>query len=237
MKRHAFGVLALLLLACHGWAAPPSLKIDAEIKPAGQYATFTPSGDCVAVVYVGLSGVDPIPSAVLKDGRMFLLDTRGLAVGRYKFAAVGAGKEGEQARADFVVVVGDVPPGPEPGPGPNPPKPPDDPLFGALQAAYGSDTDADKAKYRDGLAALYRQAAKMIAERQDVTTWGKLYDVMAEAAKSLGVSGKLTPVQQVLQGELKKLLPADGTKQLDAAGRESGARAFVRAATLLEALR
>lgn len=138
-RHYLFPALALPLLLCAAALAdPPALKIEAEIKPQGQYATFTPGGDAVAVTYVGLSGVDPLPSAILKDGRMFVLDTRGLAEGRYKFVAVAAGKTGEQARADFVVVVGvppPVPPGPGPGPNPPDPKPPTPPDPAPIPAA------------------------------------------------------------------------------------------------------
>lgn len=126
MRRTSVGVLVALLLAGVVLAAPPTVKIPAEVKPAGQYVTVTPEGDAVSVSYVGLSGIDPLPSAILKDARMFVLDTRGLLAGRYKFAAIGAGKDGEQARTDFTVIVGDPPPGP--GPGPDPPKPPDPPV-------------------------------------------------------------------------------------------------------------
>lgn len=116
----------LLLIPSLAFADPPKLVIPAEIRPAGQYVSLLPDTDAVSITYVGLSGVDPIPSAWLRDGRQFALDTRGLAVGRYSFAAVGASKTGEQARADFVVVIGTPPPAPvPPGPVPPDPKPPD----------------------------------------------------------------------------------------------------------------
>jgi hypothetical protein len=104
---------------------PPHIKIDPEIRPTGQYVSFVPDTDAVSILYVGLDGVDPLPSALLKDPRTFVLDTRGLAQGRYRFAAVGASAEGQQARTDFAVVVGTpgpTPPGPTP-PGPTPPGP------------------------------------------------------------------------------------------------------------------
>lgn len=126
-RRHFYSAALLLLLPLALWADPPKLKIDAEIKPSGEYVRMTPDTDAVAVTYIGLSGLDPFPSEELKDARRFLLHVRGLPAGRYKFAAVGAAKTGEQTRADFAVVVGDVPPGPGPGPeppGPNPPQPP-----------------------------------------------------------------------------------------------------------------
>lgn len=119
--------LLFLLAAGLASGAPPDVSgYPAEIKPAGQYATFVPTAPAASVSYVGLDGVDPVPSALLKDGRTFLLDTRGLKAGRYRFAAVAASKTGEQARADIVVVVGNAPPGPGPGPTP-PPKPDPEP--------------------------------------------------------------------------------------------------------------
>lgn len=120
-----YGLIGMLLLtASVALADPPTLDIPAEVKPSGQYVTLAPKTDAVAVTYVGLDGVDPIPSAVLKDGRLFLLDTRGLAAGRYRFTAVAASKAGEQTRTDFAVVVGTPPPVP---PGPTPPGPTPDP--------------------------------------------------------------------------------------------------------------
>src|SRR5690242_2957694 len=99
----------LLLLALTAGAAPPLLLIPAEIRPNGQYVKFAPETTCKSVVYVGLDKVEPLPQDLLRDGRIFLLDTRGLAAGRYRFAAVGAAADGEQARADFVIVIGDAP--------------------------------------------------------------------------------------------------------------------------------
>lgn len=123
--RRCVSVIVLLAGILPAWAAPPKLEIPAEVRPSGQYVTFIPTTDAKAVVYVGLDAVDPVPSAVLKDARTFLLDTRGMATGRYRFAAVGALGD-EQTRTDFAVVLGTpppVPPGPVP-PGPTPPTPP-----------------------------------------------------------------------------------------------------------------
>lgn len=115
-------LLTLALLAA-GAAAQPTLDIPAEVRPAGEYVVLTPKTDAVSVVYIGLSRIDPVPSAVLKDPRTFLLNTRGIPEGRYLFAAVGADKAGAQVRVDFAVVIGTPPPGPTP-PGPTPPTPP-----------------------------------------------------------------------------------------------------------------
>jgi hypothetical protein len=133
MKRLA--LLTLLCLAAPLWAAPPTLKIPAEIKATGDYVTFTPETDAKAVTYVSQSGVDAFPSELLKDPRSFVLPVRGLPPARYQFTAVGTLND-EQARQTFVVVVGTpappVPPGPQP---PNPDDPTPDPFGGAQSAA------------------------------------------------------------------------------------------------------
>ena len=90
-------------LAASALAAPPKLTIPAEVKPVGGYVRFTPDTDAVSVVYVSLDGLDPFPSEELKDPRRFLLPVAGVKDGKYRFAAVAASKDGEQARADFVV--------------------------------------------------------------------------------------------------------------------------------------
>ncbi len=113
------GVL-ILCFSPLAFADPPTLDIPAVIKPVGQYCQITPKTDGVSVLYVGLDSVDPLPAALLKDPRLFILDTRGLPKGSYRFSAVAAGKTGEQTRADFAVLIGDVPPGPGPDPGPSP---------------------------------------------------------------------------------------------------------------------
>lgn len=118
-----FTSVALLSLACSAAAQPPKLVIPPEVRPAGQYVTLLPDTDAVSVLYVGSDGIDPFPSAFLSDKRAFLLDAYGKPAGRYRFAAVGASKTGEQARVDFVVIIGNPPTPPVP-PGPNPPVPP-----------------------------------------------------------------------------------------------------------------
>lgn len=130
----AYLSLALLLIPGAALAAPPKLVIPAEVRPAGQYVALVPETDAVSVLYVGLDSIDPFPSAFLKDPRSFLLDCYGKPAGRYRFAAVGASKTGEQVRTDFAVLIGPqpvppVPPGPNP-PGPNPPGPDPPPIPG-----------------------------------------------------------------------------------------------------------
>lgn len=128
-------------------AAPPALDVPAEVRPVGGYARLTPKTDAVSVVYVALDAADPFPSEELKDGRRFLLPVHGLKEGRYRFVAVAAGKGGEQARAEFVVVVGTAPapPGPTPpgpAPTPDPPAPIPEPGFRVLFVFEADDLTA-----------------------------------------------------------------------------------------------
>jgi len=114
-----------LLILCNlqSFAAPPKLEIPTELKPTGDYVTHKPKTDAVSIIYVGLSGIDAFPSDFLKDSRDFILPTRGIPAGTYKFSAVAASSTGEQLRQDFTVVIG------KGGPIVDPPKdpPPVDP--------------------------------------------------------------------------------------------------------------
>lgn len=236
MRRHLAPLLLALVFPALLWAAPPTVTIEAEVKPSGQYVTVTPKGDAVSVVYVGLSGVDPLPSAILKDPRMFVLDTRGMPAGRYKFAAVGSSKEGEQARVDFVVVVGDAPPGPGPGPGPGPEPPPADPLTKAYQAAYDKETDAQKAGLKKSLATIYTQAAEE-AKDPAVKTWGDLSKRIGDVMGNLGLRGKLPEVQKVTQGHLQQTFPSDATRVMTTDDRQLATNTFKRLAAALEGVK
>lgn len=143
-------------------ATAPELGIPAEVIPVGQYAQLKPKTEAKAITYIGMSGVEPFPSDMLKDARWFVLDTRGLQPGRYLFQAVGSLND-IHTRVAFSVVIGNDPnpipqPGPTPGPGPiDPPKPPDvDPLDpdGVEQSVIGGEgfrtmvvwEDEDRAK-------------------------------------------------------------------------------------------
>jgi hypothetical protein len=100
----------LFLDAVFAIGAPPVLDLPAEVRPVNGYARLTPKTDAVSIRYVALDGVYAFPPEELKDGRRFVLPAAGLKDGRYRFVAVAAGKTGEQAEAEFVVVVGKVAP-------------------------------------------------------------------------------------------------------------------------------
>lgn len=93
------------------FAEPPTIDIRSEIEAKGDVVTFTPKTDAKTVIYIGLSGVDPLPPEILKDPRTFVLYTRGLKVGYYKFIAIAV-KDNEVTRQDFIIRKGTPPPTP-----------------------------------------------------------------------------------------------------------------------------
>lgn len=156
--------------------------------------------------------------------------------------------KGETTGAVCVVSIqGSVPPGPTPPnpkppnptppepkpPGPTPPPVPTDPLVLALKKAYAADKAADKATSLKHLAELYRQSASL-ARKPEITTWGQLFQVMLEAANSLGVRGKLLDVQNVIQAQLTLTLPTKFGSAFDIAARDLARTTFLRIAAALE---
>jgi hypothetical protein len=129
------------------------------------------------------------------------------------------------------VVVGDIQPAPPP-----PPPTPIDPLVKSIQAAYDSETDPKKLEHKSALAALYRQGAEF-ARKTDVATWGQLFSVLSQAAKTLGVGGKLPSVQKAIQAELTIHLPTERQRPLDDTGRTTAAETFARVAAALEGVK
>lgn len=108
-------VLSLIL------SAPPEVTIPKDTVAVGDYVVITPTTTAKAITYVGLSGVDPFPSVMLKDPKAFILPTRGLPNGVYRFVGV-ASLNDEHAQFTFNVRVGSKDPMPNPG-DPQPPKP------------------------------------------------------------------------------------------------------------------
>lgn len=108
-------ICVALSMSAISLAEPPTLDIQPEIIASGHYVSFAPKTDAKSVIYIGLSGIEPFPSEMLKDGRSFLLPVSGLKPGYYKFIAIGV-KDNEVTRKDFKVKVGNVKPDVEPKP-------------------------------------------------------------------------------------------------------------------------
>lgn len=183
-------VLALVASSC--LAAPPALEIPAEVRPAGEYVRFSPKTDALGITYVGLSGLDPFPSEELKDNKRFLLHVRGIAEGRYKFAAVGSSADGEHTRVDFVVVIGaPVDPNPivPPIPGPTPKPAPVDPtafltppLYVIIVEETRNRTPAQGAVITQAAGAFALAGQKFkVFDRSDPTVTALALDKLADA--------------------------------------------------------
>lgn len=123
MKKFAL-LLAFAFAHVPLFAAPPKITIPPEVRPSGQYVDFLPETDAVSVTYVGLDGIDAVPSNRLNNPTAFLLDTYGKDEKKYRFAAVASSKDGEQKRVDFVVIIGKPK---EDGGGTKPPPTPEEP--------------------------------------------------------------------------------------------------------------
>lgn len=227
--------LAVLVVGAPAWAAPPKLEVPSEVRPAGEYARFTPVTDGSSVLYVGLSGLDPFPTEELKDGKRFLLPVRGVPAGRYKFAAVAANKAGEQSRADFVVVVGDAPAPVPPGPDPVIPPVPVDPLVKLLADAFGTEAAPDKRERVRALADVMREAARL-SDRADLDTnaaltaavtverRAKVGESLPAVRKAIGayMGGEFSPDPFTLNGESRAKFKAAYSKlaaALDVVGK------------------
>lgn len=234
VRRFGLSVLLLLLSVGLSFAAPPKLKLPAEVRPVGEYATVQPETDAASVLYVGLSGYDPFPTALLKDPKTFLFPVRGLPAGRYKFAAVAAGATGEQSRVDFEVIVGNapppIPPGPGPGPGPNPPNP-TDPLQAAFKAALDKETAATKVASAIALADLFNAASEQVKTATQ-TKVVDFYQGLHAAATTL-IGKEIPAVREAITKHLDGVLPKSSTAPLDAAARELCSKTFLHVATSL----
>lgn len=212
--------LALLLLTA---AAPPTVDIPSEVRPGGQYVLFTPRTDAVSVEYIGLDGVEPLPAALLKDARTFVLDTRGLARGRYRFVAVAAGNSGEQARAVFAVVVGD--PGPPPGP--------DDALLVAVRAAYAAELSPTKQADARTLAAAIRESTALSDDTR-FGTYRQLNDALAAVTHVRVPLPRLRSLREVVRLEFVRQFGEAGDQPLTADLRARVKGLLLRAASVYE---
>ena len=225
-------LLVLLCLAVPGQAQ--TVKLPPEVKgEPGQFILVRAQADGSAVEwYTPDKGLSVFPAGQLKDPKVTIVVAS--VEGRYRLLGWTAKGDVPSEVSICIVVIGDAPPTPIP-PGPDP-APPSDPLVQALQAAYAAETDAGKAQLKASFAAFYREASNA-AQNQALGTWGQLFDTMATAARSMGITGKLPTLQGVIQGELKKVLPIGRDAPLDTAGRKLAADTFNRIATALETVR
>lgn len=227
--------LVLSLVICSSlYAVPPELKVPEKIKVKGSsFITVSAETNGKSVKWVPLdSGLSILPPHLLKDNKTVVaLAPKGV----YRLLAITALADEVSEPAITVIYVDQdedpVPPPPDNPPGPN------DPLLDKLQAIYGADSDSNKGKYRDGFAALYRQAAKLVAENKDLDTYGKFFDVLKEAATSMGINGKLPALQEVISNELKKVLAETRTAPIAEQDRKKIADKFLYVGNIVSKLK
>lgn len=180
------GLLSLAVLALaaapNAWAEPPKLEIKAELTPKNGFVIYTPPADVVSIKYKSLSGLVPFPAEILKDARSLVISTEGKAKGRYKFYAVGANAKGEQADADFEIVIGDAPKPPPTPPQPEPPAPDLSPLAKKLAEAYATETAADRRERLVALCEVFAGAVTMI-DSTGYTTVGEFSEGVTKLRK------------------------------------------------------
>lgn len=119
--------LAVVLGAALGSAAaPPDLKLPAELTPERGFVTYTPPADVKSIHYL-IDGLTAFPAPLLRDERSLVIPTKGEAAGRYRLIVSAANAQGELTVVDTAVVIGVPPPrpkDPDPNPKPKDPAPP-----------------------------------------------------------------------------------------------------------------
>jgi hypothetical protein len=213
--------LALLLLSAAAAASPPEPDVvEVPPTPAGKWCEFQTQAGRQLVLKCAKASEwrlvdDGAQLTVLGDVAVFSASQ----VGRYKVVAVCDGKLRLVA-----VTVGT----PEPGPVIPPPKPAD-PLKARLKAAFEKDGGAAEGAKR--LAALYRQAAKLAADRE-VPSTAELLRRVREAGATLAEG--LRETRTVAGAEMRAALGKSTEEPLTDAERSAAAALFARLAEILE---
>lgn len=227
--------LALLVVfATSLLAAPPAVEIPSEdLKPVNGYVLMTPKGDAKAFTYVSLSGVYPLPSALLADKRAFVLPVAGLAAGKYEFVAVGSAND-EHTMRPFVIEIGGNENG---GDDANPPAPkpkPDgskvDPaLLKSLQTAY----DADGGNAAGKLAGVMKKGAEYAKN----TTRGT--DLIAAVTKDRkdAIGEQLPALRKAIGDYINGILPTDPGAEYTADDRKRAVAAYTAVTAALGSLK
>lgn len=222
-------LLASLCCLCFTWTIySAEIKLPAEIKVApGELVEIVATGDGItSIAWVSPdAGLSIIPAKKLKDP----LTTFAVAVkpGTYRVIAVGVGEDGLTSPVTVSILCT--------GSGPVVP-PETDPLLGKLQAAYTSDTSADKSKHLTNLVSLYKLAGPFAA-KPEITTVGELARKIKEASGTLVPGNALIGIRRTLAEELGKVLPDQEDAALTAELRSKAAETFSRFEALLRAVK
>ncbi len=125
-----------------------------------------------------------------------------------------------------------------PTPGPVPPIPsPTDPFISTLQAAYATDTDANKATLKGQLAAVFAQGSSVTVNDTSLKSVADLLTKMqANANADVGAS-TLKNARSAIGAELASRLPTAPSTPLDATTRSLCGKQFARISSLLGAIK
>jgi hypothetical protein len=227
-------LLLLLLWPAACWGQKVTLPKEVRGQPGAWIVVVPEDKDGGDVKWHTSPGLVRVPiDKLFPDQKAAGVVVQG-ATGRHEVWAWCAKGDKASELAVCTVVIGDAPPVP-PGPGPTPPTP-DDPLTRALQAAYAAEADPKKDEHRKALAGLYRAGAEF-ANREDVTTWGRLLSAMREAATATGLDGKVPLLRVAVRDHGLSGLPSEAQRPLDAAGRKLAAETFLKVAVALEGVK
>jgi len=221
-------LLAPVLMLALASMALGEVTIKGETKVAAhKQVRLKVDGDTKDAFVVWEYDEDKVDAAVETDSDLIFTAPPGTHWVRVRVFRIDKDGKKSSEKARVQVTIGDAP---------IPPIPPTDPFVQALQTAYASEADTQRATIKSNLAALYRQAAAptFLASQ---ATWGTLFDAMAAASKTLGVAGKLPAVQTAIGADLKVRLPVKRDQALDDAGRQQAAVTFSRVAAALEAVK
>lgn len=201
-------------------ADPPAITLPKTVQaPAATIVEVKAETAGKAVEWVVLT---PGLSAYPVDGGRTLLVSG--PSGRYELLAYTAAGDVPSKPARCVVQI---------GPEPAPPPAPVDALAVKLRREYDADPGEEKRADALQLAALYRQAAKLAADKS-IPTSKELLLRVRKAGESLVGPDALVGLRIVVAGELAAALGMSGDQDLTDATRAAAAKTFERLAGILE---
>lgn len=220
MRRLLGCLLAVLLVG----TAQADVKIsgDVKVRPYRQVrlSIETPGKDSIVAWDTWPRTIDPVDPSRLGESFIFTAEPGTYEV---QVLVVGTSADGKKSveRGSVTVVISESAP------------PADDVFLKALKKAYGEESDEDKAALKTKLSQLYRQSAseKILSTAK---TGKALFLVMSNAASTLGISGKLKALQEVIDKELKARLKLTEAQELDDALRKTITEHFLNIANTLD---
>lgn len=210
MVNRFLSVIVLVLFANIAWSQSITIE-DKVIAKAGRMASVTIKSDGKTTSWIALpsDGVD-IFREYDPDISIIRLRLLSYANGTYYIVASTTLNDKIDTKT-CIVIVGD----------PNPiiPVNNDTQLIKNLKAVYAADSSNQRAIELDALIALYDQGSVFVNTRPDLKTYGQVWDSFRQVSKTLGCSGKLIAVQQLIQNEMQiagiPMSPADGSTIVD----------------------